>query len=82
MDFEPDNLTEAALRLVDLSEVLRAAGDLAGAEVALEHAIRLDDEKGTSSRRSSVASGWGRSARPGRQASGFEAPVRREEGSR
>lgn len=46
MDFEPDNLTEAALRLVDLSEVLRAAGDLAGAEVALEHAVRLNDEKG------------------------------------
>jgi tetratricopeptide (TPR) repeat protein len=46
MDFEPDNLTESALRLVDLSEVLRAAGDLAGAEVALEHAIRLNDEKG------------------------------------
>ena len=46
MDFERDNLTQWALKLVDLSEVLRAAGDLAGAEAALEQAINLNDEKG------------------------------------
>ena len=36
----------SAQELVDLSEVLRAAGDLAGAEAALEQAINLNDEKG------------------------------------
>ena len=46
MDFEQDNLTQWALKLVDLSEVLGAAGDRAGAEVALEQAIGLNDEKG------------------------------------
>ena len=46
MDFEQDNLTQWALKLVDLAEVLDAAGDVPGAEAALEHAIGLDDEKG------------------------------------
>jgi class 3 adenylate cyclase/tetratricopeptide (TPR) repeat protein len=46
MDFERDNLTQWALRLVDLAHVLDAAGDRAGAEAALEQAIGLNDEKG------------------------------------
>ena len=46
LDFERDNLTISALKLVDLSEVLRAAGDRSGAEAALEQAIGLNDEKG------------------------------------
>jgi class 3 adenylate cyclase/tetratricopeptide (TPR) repeat protein len=46
MDFERDNLTQWALRLVDLAEVLGAAGDPAGAAAALEQAVGLNDEKG------------------------------------
>ena len=46
LDFERDNLTQWALKLVDLAEVLQAAGDRAGAEAALEQAIALNDEKG------------------------------------
>ena len=46
LDFERDNLTQWALKLVDLAEVLQAAGDRAGAEAALEQAIGLNDEKG------------------------------------
>ena len=45
-DFERDNLTQWALKLVDLAEVLQAAGDRAGVEAALEQAIGLNDEKG------------------------------------
>ena len=41
-----DDLTAAALTLVDVSEVLRAAGDPAGAEAALTEAIALNAEKG------------------------------------
>ncbi|MGZ4354885.1 MAG: ATP-binding protein, partial [Gaiellaceae bacterium] len=41
-----DELTGAAEVLVDASEVLRAAGDVAGAEAALEQAVALHDEKG------------------------------------
>jgi hypothetical protein len=41
-----DNLTEWALRLVDFSEVLRAAGDRRGSEAALIDAIALNEEKG------------------------------------
>jgi tetratricopeptide (TPR) repeat protein len=46
MDVDRDNLTEWALTLVDLSEVLRSAGDREGAEDALERAIALNEEKG------------------------------------
>jgi class 3 adenylate cyclase/tetratricopeptide (TPR) repeat protein len=46
MDFERDNVTIWALKLVDLSRVLDAAGDRAGAEAALEQAVGLNDEKG------------------------------------
>ena len=46
MDFERDNLTMWALKLVDLSEVLQVAGDDAGAEAALRQAIGLNEEKG------------------------------------
>jgi len=46
MDFERDNLTQWARKLVDLAEVLHAVGDVARAEAALEQAIVLNDEKG------------------------------------
>jgi class 3 adenylate cyclase/tetratricopeptide (TPR) repeat protein len=46
MDVDRDNLTEWALTLVDFAEVLRAAGDRAGAEAALTEALALNDEKG------------------------------------
>jgi class 3 adenylate cyclase/tetratricopeptide (TPR) repeat protein len=46
MDVDRDDLTGWALTLVDVSEVLRAAGDRAGAEAALREAIALNDEKG------------------------------------
>jgi class 3 adenylate cyclase/tetratricopeptide (TPR) repeat protein len=46
LDFERDNLTQWALKLVDLAEVLQAAGDRAGAEAALEQAVGLNVEKG------------------------------------
>ena len=42
-----DDLNAAALTLVDVSEVLRAAGDDAGAEAALMRAIALNEEKGS-----------------------------------
>ncbi len=42
-----DDLNAAALTLVDVSEVLRAAGDRAGAEAALMRAIALNEEKGS-----------------------------------
>jgi hypothetical protein len=45
-DSGSDDLTSAALTLVDVSEVLRAAGDPAGAEAALNEAIALNAEKG------------------------------------
>jgi class 3 adenylate cyclase len=41
-----DDLTAAALTLVDVAEVLRAAGDGAAAEAALAEAIALNEEKG------------------------------------
>jgi tetratricopeptide (TPR) repeat protein len=46
LDVDRDNLTEWALTLVDLAEVLRVAGDRAGAEAALAEAIALNEEKG------------------------------------
>ena len=42
-----DDLNAVALTLVDVSEVLRAAGDQAGAEAALMKAIALNEEKGS-----------------------------------
>ncbi len=41
-----DNITAHAEILVDLAEVLRAHGDLAGAAAALAEAVALHEEKG------------------------------------
>ena len=41
-----DDPTAAAETLVDVSEVLRAAGDRTGAEAALTEAIALHEQKG------------------------------------
>ena len=41
-----DDITAVAQTLVDVSEVLRAAADRAGAEAAMREAIVLNEEKG------------------------------------
>ena len=43
---DSDNITAHAEILVDLAEVLRAHGDLAGAADALAEAVALHEEKG------------------------------------